>query len=102
MRQVFWDNGNIKREGTFGTKGLVNGCLYYESGKLRFKGEVKENSGYGPNYPIRGTVYSEDGKVLYNGEFKVLRSGLGYPTIEEPKGLIKCPEFMARLEDEDR
>ena len=82
----FYPDGTVYQDGIFDIKGLIKGKEYYPSGQLRFEGTYKMNRGYGPNYPDSGKCYSESGELMYEGKFDVLRSGLGYPMIQKPKG----------------
>lgn len=81
----YFPNGMKYQEGQFYIKGLVSGKEFYPNGKLRFEGTFEVNKGYGPNYPISGDFYLPDGTKAYSGIFKVTRSGLGWPTVIEPR-----------------
>lgn len=81
----YYSNGKKCQEGLFDEKGLVYGREYYRNGKLRFEGSYKNNNRYGLNYPIFGACYDEEGNEIFYGELKVIKSGLGSPTIVKPE-----------------
>ena len=81
----YYSNGKKYQEGLFDAKGLVYGREYYRNGKVRFEGAYKINHGYGPNYPVFGYCYDEEGNEIFYGELKVIKSGLGWPTIVKPE-----------------
>lgn len=83
---AYFGNGNVYRRGIFDMKGIVQGEEYYPSGKLRFKGQWCLTGGYGPNAPCDGDAYDEDGKLVYSGKFEIIRGGVGWPMIQNPKG----------------
>lgn len=81
----YYSNGKKFQEGLFDSTGLVYGREYYRNGKIRFEGSYKINTGYGPNYPVFGTCYDEEGNEIFYGELKIIKSGLGWPTIVKPE-----------------
>ena len=89
---VYYPDGKIYQEGIFGIKGLLLGREYYPNGELRFEGVYRINKAYGPNFPIYGKSYDEYGVLQYDGKFKIHRSGLGYPLVEEPESFGKVPQ----------
>ena len=89
---IFFENGRIYQEGIFDVKGFVCGREYYPSGKLRFEGTYEINRGYGPNIPVYGKFYSEAGTLRFDGKLTVRRGGVGYPTVEKPKGFGPVPQ----------
>ena len=42
------------------------------------------NKGYGPNYPVYGKCFDTQGELYFEGQFRIRKSGLGYPFVEEP------------------
>ena len=82
---AYYENGKVYQKGEFGIKGLLRGKEYYPDGRLRFEGEYRLNDAYGPNYPVRGSCYDREGKLIYVGELHVVRKGLGWPVVLEPK-----------------
>ena len=81
----YYSNGKKCQEGLFDAKGLVYGREYYRNGKIRFEGSYKTNNKYGPNYPVFGSCYDEEGNEIFYGELKIVKSGLGLPTIVKPE-----------------
>ncbi len=90
--RAFFKDGTVSNEGIFGIKGLLNGKVFYSNGMIQFDGLFRLNQAYGPNYPEYGIWYDRDGKMLYRGKFKVSRSSLGWPRVQEPQGFstISC------------
>ncbi len=85
--RAYYEDGKVMAEGIFGLKGMLSGREYYPNGRIRFEGLYRLNQGYGPNFPDFGTWFAEDGKQLFHGKLKVSRSSLGWPHVEEPKGM---------------
>ena len=81
----YFPNGTKYQEGIFNVKGLVSGKEFYPNGQLRFEGTYEINNAYGPNYPIFGDFYLPDGTKVYSGKFEVVREGLGWPIVIEPR-----------------
>ena len=96
----YYPDGKICQEGEFGIKGFLKGREYYSNGRLRFEGTYCINHNYGPNYPRKGFFQSRDGSRKYEGDFKIRFGGVGYPTVEVPKGFgpleqpVKIPVLM--------
>ncbi|MBR0342918.1 MAG: hypothetical protein IJH64_11885 [Oscillospiraceae bacterium] len=87
----YFSNGNICQEGVFGVKGFLCGREYYPNGTLRFEGVFELNMRYGPNFPRYGFFQTEDGSYSHEGKFRVSRSGVGYPRVEEPEKYVLNP-----------
>lgn len=95
---AYFQNGNVYREGIFDIKGIVQGREYYPSGQLRFEGQWSLTTGYGPNAPYEGNAYSEYGELIYSGKFEIIRSGLGWPRIQKPKGFALEQKERPKIE----
>ena len=93
----YFSNGNICQEGVFGVKGFLCGREYYSDGTLRFEGVFELNMRYGPNFPRYGFFQTEDGSYTYEGKFRVSRSGVGYPHVEEPEKYVLNPGNRPRF-----
>ena len=52
---------------------------------------------YGPNFPRYGFFQTEDGSYTYEGKFRVSRSGVGYPHVEEPEKYVLNPGNRPRF-----
>ena len=89
---AYFHNGNKYQEGQFGVKGLLSGKEYYPNGQIRFEGEFRINRAYGPNAPVEGIFYDKAGNLIYHGKFKIHVGGVGYPTVEIPKGYGSIPQ----------
>ncbi len=88
---LYYRDGTLHKEGTFGLGGLLEGRIYYPSGQLKFEGKFNDKSGkggsyYGPTYPIKGKFWLEDGSLAYEGKFEVVRQGnVGFPKVVFPE-----------------
>lgn len=82
---LFFDNGEIYREGVFDFKGIRMGREHHYNGRVKFEGTWTINHGYGPNAPRIGNVYDEDGKLVFSGKFVIKKGGVGWPMIKYPR-----------------
>ena len=88
---AYYPTGIIYQEGVFGAKGLLCGREYYPNGQMRFEGLYRYNNAYGPNFPVYGIFYDESGGKQFEGRFRVIRGGVGYPTVIEPANFGHVP-----------
>lgn len=81
---LYFENGNIFKEGIFDVKGIVEGKEYYPDGQVKLEGIWSITTGYGPNAPYKGCLFSENGKLVFSGKFEINKGGVGFPMIRYP------------------
>lgn len=85
----YFEDGTPKKVGVFQRRGLIYGCEFYPSGRLKSVArynDPEDGQYYGPSYPVAGTFFDEEGQILYSGPFTISRSGIGWPRVVEPEG----------------
>ncbi|RUS45894.1 MORN repeat-containing protein [Cohnella sp. AR92] len=63
--KLYWENGNLKEQGTYAGGLITEGSRYNEEGQLIYTGAFADNV-----YEGQGRLYYPNGNVSYQGEFK--------------------------------